>query len=618
MHKTYAFWATFVSTLVITFALATFAQTPEETIFDATEGRLVEPPTIEKEGLLPVEYIDSKLSGADMPAALRRMRTILNTNARIQDAATFGGAINLNPLGPYDPIQGKLFYVPYIPVPKKEFLEFFEGENLSPELKKFLFFTYNGVEFARFFIHPSRTSSYERLIAKYGIVRDKIPGFLAGSPRSFIVWNPQDPELRPFVVKTSLHFKVNDDLKINIPNKLHRSYYVNALMSGIDPAQKQANGFTFLPESAQMMPRLVQAATFYRELTADYFRPDRVVVPGYYLSSPRGMGRPPALVEILENSRNLEADAAEVLRPLLRVAAYMMYEEGMKGELHEQNVDFEIELIPKSSGRRPRGSFEYSAQSWGRLTGRIVLKDLDSFRVDTELRLRKGKNIAAIREAFKPFVYTKFTKASGWGAEGEVPLFTQEAYDTFIRDTFGYSFSQALKMNQREKESLYRFMGGVMAEEVSKVIGREVAFPRLHAQQETWLDDIAREEREKVNAEFSRKNVNKALFNREYQDMLKEEYTRLRGMRRTTALLGSLEAEGTYFLLHSDMIEVRQTDKATGIDTAIGFAALESNREPGQMQFEVRMKNLVPRGAMNAANYFRGLSPIGSCKAVFE
>ena len=588
------FWASLAHTASLT--------GPEETILRATEGRQVDPQIYDRKDVLPVEYMASGLSGQDLPPLLKRMRAALNTNARLQEDSTFGASkIDLSPLGPYDPILGRVYYVPYIPIPVKLFFEFNRGKNMSPGLQKFIFFKHNGVEFAKFFIHPSRTSRYSQLIEKYGIVRDEIPGFLAGSPRSFVVWDPRAPVVRPFVVKTSLHFKVNDDLKINIPNKLHRSQYVNSVMDSIPQSLRDKYKFDFLPESAQMMPREMQAATFYREFTSDYFQTNRIMVPGYYLSSMRTYGRSEALSEIISTSDKKPMDVAtEVLRPLLRTAAYLMYEEGLKGELHEQNVDFEVELISKNSvGQRPQSTFEYNSENWGRLTGKIIVKDLDSFRVDSELRVRKEKTIAGLRDSFKPFVYTKFSRAAGWG-DKEAPLFNQDAYDAYIVKTFGYSFSQVLSLTARDTEKLYRQLGQAMAEEVSQVIGREVSFPRGHAKQETWLDDIAREEKQKADQGVSRLRMDKVLFNSNLQNILREEYVRLRLIRRSTALLGALNSEKVYFILHRDVIEAREFDKDSQNDAAIGFAALESEQNPGQMQFEVRLKHLIPAEVMRS------------------
>ncbi|OFZ19831.1 MAG: hypothetical protein A2Z20_09020 [Bdellovibrionales bacterium RBG_16_40_8] len=520
------------------------------------------------------------------------MRAILNTNARLQEVNTFGTSkIDLSILGPYDPIQGKIFYIPYVPIPINAFFEFFHDKNMSPDLEKFIFFQYNGVEFAKYFIHPSRTANYHKLIEKYGIVRGEIPGFLAGSPRSFIVWDPNKPKLQPFVVKTSLHFKVNDDLKLNIPNKLHRSHYVNSVMNSISQKIRDKYQFDFLPESAQMMPQEMRAATFYRELTDDYFRDDKIIVPGYYLSSARTHGRQAAIAEILDSSQNIVEDAAEMLRPLLRTSTLLMFEEGLKGELHEQNVDIEVELVAKSSGKKPKNTFEYSTTHWGKLTGKIIIKDLDSFRVDSELRIRKEKTISGLRDAFKPFIYTKFTRASGW-SDADAPLFNQEAFDAYIVDTFGYSFSQALALNKKDAEKFYRKLNEIMAEEVSNIIGRDIKYPHAISRRESWLDDIAREEKQIADEKVNRLLIDKTLLNNELQNILRQEYSRLRSIRRSTALHGSLNNEKTYFILHRDVIEAREFDNDTQTDVAIGFAALESKKQPGQMQFEVRMKQL--------------------------
>jgi len=580
---------------------------PEDTIFEATQGRLVEPGIVQKDGVLPVEYTDSNLTGKDLPPMLKRMRTLLNINARLNDDAVFN-SFALDVLGPYDPIRAKIFYVPYIPIPVSEFDELLKGINLSQDLKKFLFFQHNGVEFVRYFIHPSRTSSYNELIEKYGIVRGEIPGFLAGSPRSFVVWDPSDPSLQPFVVKTSLHFKVNDDIKLNIPQKTHRSAYVNSAFAAIDPATKSKYGFDFLPESLQILPKNKITATFYREFLPEYFQQDRVMVSGYFLSSPRAMGRPPAILEIIEGKSNPVQAAAEVLRPMLRAFAYLSIEEGLNGELHEQNVDFEVQLIEKEPGqRKPRNMFEYSSTHWGRLTGRVVVKDLDSFRVDTEMRVLKKKSIAGLRESFKPFIYSKFSLAAGWGGREAFP---QTAYDSYIRDTFGYSFTQVLRkglgLTGQVRAELKREFANVFAQEMSVITGENIRPPhQTKTSSATWVNEAVANEKAKLYEKSRYQHIDKALLNQDLQNMLREEFLRLRALRRASSVLGSIDADGVFFLLHRDVIEVRHFDRATGEESMIALAELESDRKVGQMQFEIRLKRLLRPGVIDAVQAFR-------------
>src|SRR6185295_16368140 len=99
-----------------------------------------------------------------------------------------------------------------------------------------------------------------------------------------------------------------------------------------------------------------------------------------------------------------EADPAtaapELVRPFMRANAYLQFVERMEGEPHEQNVIFELIR--------------------GRNFGKTWFKDLDSYRVDTEARIRQGLPVDALSRIFKPFIYSKFSKASGWGAAGGV------------------------------------------------------------------------------------------------------------------------------------------------------------------------------------------------------
>jgi hypothetical protein len=562
---------------------------PSQTMKRAQKESAINPEIHDVEGHIPVELIPDTLEIGNAPKSMQRIYDWENTNDRIQDPKEFGGKIELSELGPYDPIKGEVFYVPYIPIPVDEMRELHLGKNLSEQLKKVLFFKKDGILYHRFFIHPSRTESYDDYIQKYGIVRTEFAGYLGGSPRSIYAWDLGDSNIKPFQAKTSLHWRVNDDLKINIPNKVHRSFFVNDAFSQISDEAKAKYNFDFLPESLQAMPR--GAATMIREIPDEFVRPGgKKYVPGYYLVSHRAKDDDkstnmrdrertvePLLkkwLKGLQGNAKLEA-AAEILRPLLRVSAYLMFEEGLKGELHEQNVYFELDAKDQ-------------------LTGKIYIKDLDSFRTDLELRLRKGRDLEAIRKVFKPFVYLKFLKATNWD-QTESATYDQEAFDTMIKHTFGYSACEVMKCTEEQKKKYYRMLDEILAEEVQKITGVDPRVPKSLNSRAPWLSQMAEENRENINAKMNREQLSAAQLNPSVQDVLTAEFQRLRKLKRTSGVKGSVDSNRTYFVLHKDMIEARQIAGRGESDRAIGFAAMEPVGSEGDVKFQTDLKRVMAR-----------------------
>ncbi|MFN7454100.1 MAG: hypothetical protein ACK5RO_05510 [Pseudobdellovibrionaceae bacterium] len=575
---------------------------PEATLQRAEQGRKVKPQIHQKQGELAVEILPDQIEIHDAPRGLQNLFVWENTNDRIQDPVTFGGAINLAPLGPYDPLRREVFYVPYIPIPVTEMRELHFGKNLSQDVQKILFFERGGVKYHRFFIHPSRTASYQDYVKKYGIVRDEFAGFLGGSPRSIYVWNLESPESRIFQVKTSLHWEVNGDLKINQPHKVHRSFFVNDAFSQISREELKKYNLDFLPESLQAMPR--GAATMVREIPKEFLDSrGRKYVPGYYLVSHReenGQKLPPLLLELVEEQlrRNPEMTqdqaAAEILRPVLRTAAFLMFKKGLKGELHEQNIYFELD-----SNNRP--------------TGKLYVKDLDSFRVDLEVRQREGFKLEAIEKVFKPFVYLKFSQAANWG-EKEWASFDQDAYEDMIKKTFGYSFCKVLGCDAARRLELYRQMDFVLADEISRVTGLDVNVPKSLRTEVPWVSGVTSKYRDYLGSSSNLKSFSELpgrqrMFTEAAQATLAQEFARLRGAKRTSSVIGSLDSSRTYFVMYENMIEARYQATANDPDRAIGFAAFDE-KSSSQLKSLAAVK--IKPSMLKSAR--RGLS----CKQIFR
>jgi hypothetical protein len=552
--------------------------TPAETLKRAEAGRKVEPEWVPTVGNKGVEVLRSRLRVADIPRALKKLRRLEQLNSRIQDKTEFGGEMDMSILGPYDPLKAWVFHLPYIPIPAEGFSEYLVAENLPPELKRVLFFRHQGVEYARFFIHPSKTSAYEDLIEKYGIVRDEFAAFPGASPRSLYVWDPSDPDVVPFVAKVSLHYVIEDSLRINPPQKAARAFFVNDLFSRIPQEVRDQYSFDFMAEPVELLPKGKATATIYRALPPAFLDTSRNLIFGFNLSSkfPKG-STPPILTGLLEGERDQPAAAAELLRPFLRALAYLQLIQRMEGEPHEQNVIFEMK----------RGKIAY-----------IWFKDLDSFRVDVEARIRQGLPVDALSRIFKPFVHAKFSKASGWGA-AEGVTWDQVAYNTYVKRTFGHSFCQVLGCDQGEAARMERVFDRIMAEEASRITGLPVNPRTLGATSEEFpsgLNLVANLFRKILNESVHYDQLSEFWKTPSAQRALREQFLALRNdrSRRASALLAAADSENVYYRLHgASIIEARWIDPDTLAEEAVGFASLHPAEHPRTQAFHERIRRLA-------------------------
>jgi hypothetical protein len=577
MSLKFQFLIYLVFSIALSASLSVQAQSRAAKTFErAKAGKAIEPNEIQTAKGRVVEFTPNSFTAKDIPASIRPLFRIEKINERYQDPVYFYADLDMDILGPYDPAISKIVYAPYIPMPKTQFDEYLVASDLAPEVKRALFFKDDaGREWVRYFIHPTKTSAYSELIEKYGIVRDEYIGFLGASPRSMYVWNSTDPKQEPFVVKSSLHYTIEGSLRINIPQKAARSHLVSEIFASIRESVKQELNFDYMPESVALLPAHKATATIYRSLPKDMLKGSRKIVPGFYLSGINPATGKTLLEDLLKDSPNPEQAAAELLRPLLKVSAYLMFKEGLKGELHEQNVYFEL-------------------NSNNRLTGKIYIKDLDGFRVDAELRLRQGKSLKGLRDIFKPFIYSKFSKASGWGNDGAG--FDHEVFDSFIKHTFGYSFCRVLKCgSSARREIMYEAMNGIMAEEAARVTGLPVnpnSMGGVDENQLVGLQKVAERYRANLNETVNYNQLSSFEKSAPVQRALRENFLKLRRAKRASSFLGNPNDENVYYRLFEDVIEARRLDPLSRSEESVGIASLYPESHAWSQDLETRITNL--------------------------
>jgi hypothetical protein len=270
----------------------------------------------------------------------------------------------------------------------------------------------------------------------------------------------------------------------------------------------------------------------------------------------------------LADERPLDFVRERIIRPLMRSYLSMGLVEGLPGELHTQNFYYKLKKV--RGGWLP--------------TGEVMFKDNDGFRFDTELAIRQGRKMDSFAKFNDPFVWGKFSNALGLGAEG-VP-FLGSWYYKLIRNVNGFETLAGymlralteIEPNARvTKDSMQLLFDRIAAEEAHRLTGIRLTEADLGFGANKGLNKVLSEWRTSLAlATPSQQSENLRL-----QDLLRQEWSRLKGAGRVSPLRRSLSQQA-YFLLHkladgALVIEAR-TPRTTAAspDPVIGFALLES------------------------------------------
>lgn len=217
----------------------------------------------------------------------------------------------------------------------------------------------DGVTRWRLFVHPFMRGRLGVLEATAPLRPTPFFAAPTSSPRSLMVW---DRRGRAFGLKVSLDVELLGLSRLVHTSKLRRALAVDACFSAIPATTKRRLGFDVLREPAAL--NVLERGDGQLVRTLPPFLGD--LVPGFGLFAPGGFfDRQPS-----EGLPRLLADL--VFRPLARLSAFLFFEEGLVGQLHQQNVLFRCDA---------RGVPD----------GRLVLRDLDAFDLDTRVRRFRGR-----------------------------------------------------------------------------------------------------------------------------------------------------------------------------------------------------------------------------------
>jgi hypothetical protein len=336
-----------------------------------------------------------------------------------------------------DPKQGNVFWLPMVEIPLAD-ASIVQAPGDPATTQQVIVTHPDGEKFVRFFMHPSAEDYYAPLIKKYGVERR----FLAtptSSPRSLFVWDPYDQSAKPFVAKTSLPLKVGEVRRVVPQDKIVRGVANSAAISDASDLGQLGNNTLVMKEELGVMPPGFSNGMIIRDI------PDAVGqnewMPGFALTGHDGNQKDSRLVEMIKKSGMDPNDFVneKIMKPYLAAYADLAFGQGLVGEPHQQNVLFEI------------------GQD-GMPTGRVMFRDLDSYKPDVELRARLGLTMEPYTSPIRPTKMFKTAKGSDY---------YNDSYDTYVKEDIGYMISRDLLKafpGKFSKKKLYSDMDAMVAD----------------------------------------------------------------------------------------------------------------------------------------------------------
>jgi len=337
----------------------------------------------------------------------------------------------------FDPMNRPVIKMGYLEIPVDESNSKVDNDGLSKRAKRVYFFKRGGKLYERMFIHPLMEHKYQAEIKQWGVPYKDDKGVtryrvhygdfaatLTASLRSWVTWNIKNPEewAGP---KTSLAVTVQTDRKNDL-DKLERAYAVSLIVRGIDPKILEKLGVDFLLEPMVQNTFNIKDGKSYGNINRDYG--DREMVhpngkaryaPGFAITSAGPNGEAPLLIKMIEQSGMTAENFIyeKMMGPLARINAYLTYQLGLIGELHQQNVLFELD-------------------EKGMLTGRVLIRDLDAFKPDLRMRIIRGLSAEEFLHAKRPYKLLKMGKAANY---------YRVSYDEYIKSNWLENIQGALE-----------------------------------------------------------------------------------------------------------------------------------------------------------------------------
>jgi hypothetical protein len=353
-------------------------------------------------------------------------------------------------LGNFRPESRKVFDLPYIPIPADKMKFKYESSGMSSNMKQNVTFEKNGQRFIRYFFHPLYANKYRELIETYGVKYGEYQAASTSSPRSLVAWKKNAPT-KPIWVKVSLHAHLDYYTKrdangvekkigisrVQTEKKARRSALVNAAFNSAGRAELAKSRVDYMAEPASYVPGDIQyngarrgfdRATIFREIPEALTKTNAQTkfVPAFTFIK----NMKPTLAVI--NAERATAGKRPInavgwmtkglIEPLVRTYIHLGMEHGLSGEMHTQN--FLLEVSKK-----------------GIPTGKIMVKDLDGYRMDLDVRIRNNRSIKFLNHFKNPFLWAKHSATQGSSSN---PAVLQGWFNKLIRNVNGFTTTRTV------------------------------------------------------------------------------------------------------------------------------------------------------------------------------
>jgi|SRR5215831_6883612 len=331
----------------------------------------------------PGRYLLSRRAGR---AALRKLGLHypdpvkwIDREQQLNDRITCKGDYPIHPISvPVDfwPEQQPVFWLPEFEAPKDQFRLLKNPMRSLP-----WYFLGANPDFYSHLVHPLTVNYF--LSRGLKDARWKKPRFLAtpmASHRTLLVWNPRS-NIPPFAAKTSVNVWIGG-LNRNVRLlEIRCSVGMSSLLAAIPRTDLHRQGILLLDDAVGLLHRQTNAGVLARDIPSK-LEPGEEIVPLFSLLAARG-GRRPLIVDLISSSRLKPTAWVDkfIFKPLIYQAFFLGMNEGLVGEMHEQNILMQLHH--------------------GKPTKRFWHRDLGGFLLDKDLRRLANKDFAGLPEGIQ-------------------------------------------------------------------------------------------------------------------------------------------------------------------------------------------------------------------------
>jgi len=387
------------------------------------------------------------------------------------------------------------------------------------------------------------------------------------------MWKKGQPA-DPTWVKVSVHAEIDSytkrnaqgkEVKVGISRvqtekKAYRSALVDAAFGTATAAELNRNKIDFMSEPASFVPSDItykgkrvgfDRATIFREMPTSLTDPNAQTrfIPAFaFIKNMK------TTIDTLNAERRTAGKSPVntigfmtkgLIEPICRTYLYLGLEHGLQGELHTQN--FLLEVDKK-----------------GLPTGRVMVKDLDGFRMDLDMRVRNGRSIDFLANYKNPFEWAKHSATQGSSSS---PAVLQGWFNKLIRNVNGFTTTREIN---GVKVPVYSTPAGQLMERL------EQHFPQVMAQLKAQA--IKRDPTLQGNAEKAKQKAIEQVF-----DLVgRAQFSRITGIRIDMANWGFGQDKGLNggLLTLRDQLFKSQTGLGAKFNAQTGRIEADANAQP--------------------------------------